>query len=147
MDGTGEDAGWSLGAPDIGLAAALDGLCAIDPARWVPPGESLTWDGRCGGPGWEISAPGGRAFLQGGQYDDQIRLDLIVVERKGHGLGTAIMESLKSHADEQGLELSICQVENWPFFARFPWLDPERTAEGYVMACWYQPERPRPMPS
>jgi hypothetical protein len=42
---------------------------------------------------------GKRLFLSGSLYGDQIRLDAIVVEHKGRGLGSGVLEGLKAHAD------------------------------------------------
>ena len=66
--------------------------------------------------------PRGRVLMDADIYKGNILLSQISVEKRGNGLGSRVMEILKSYADQAELKIMVTKTTNHEFFGRFPWL-------------------------
>jgi len=55
--------------------------------------------------------------------DKEVALSQLSVSNRGSGIGTKIMNALKSYADNKGYSLEIYKVTNQKFFDKFKWLE------------------------
>lgn len=91
------------------------------------------------------AADGNGGLLKVRETDGFVVLDEIQVAKEGTGLGSRIVEQLKSYCDSKDKVLRIPEVENQDFFERFDWLEwhePEGDEEIF-WSCTYDPASAR----
>jgi phage-related protein len=54
---------------------------------------------------------------------EQILMAQISTSKRGGGIGSKVMNAIKSYADQKGLPITIYKVTNQKFFDKFEWLE------------------------
>lgn len=112
----------------VHIANAI-GATAYQKVREVPWGNDVMFGPDC----YVLTTPAGGVFLDASVYEKhsvlgrpsgqwEIGLSQISVENRASGLGTKVMEAIRTYAVEKGLKFSAYKVTNAEFFKRFPWL-------------------------
>lgn len=83
-----------------------------------------------GGGSYVLRSPQGMVLLdaavaQSRMYGTRIVLSQISAEKRGSGIGTKIMNALKTYADQKGMPLEVWKatITGRKFFDRFDWLE------------------------
>ena len=106
--------------------AIMKAIGATDYANWGHIGTPWSDTEMIGGAGtYMLRGPFGYVLLNASLFpkDKEVALSQLSVSNRGSGIGTKIMNALKSYADNKGYSLEIYKVTNQKFFDKFKWLE------------------------
>ena len=102
-----------------GLARLLD-AASLPSADLADPGRQLFR--------FEADSPGGYGGLEGEGADRLLRSIVILADRRGHGLGQALVATLERQARDLGVErLHLLTTTAAPFFRALGYADTDRS--------------------